>query len=431
MYRAVLCCLLAIVGVHPVWAYEYPFTDPYVATVFGTPPQDKYSLDLLRPASVRDLNPLHDFRSIRGEELCVHDRPVPDIFWYNDTLQYSVALHRDAAPLLFILAGTGSSHESATCRFLQQVFYYAGFHVVTLSSTTYPNFIVSASSTQVPGFVPQDVEDLYRSMNAIVDSIGRERISAYNLTGYSLGATHAAFLGALDNREKRLGLDRVLLLNPAVSLMTSASILDRLMTDSVQDQSEVSGVVSSLIRELSSAYRMNTEVNFGDDFLFDLQKSMPLSERELKILIGVYFRLSLASMVFASDVCTGAGYIVPRGHRVSEWESLTPYLDASLGVTFDEFTAQYLIPFIQFHHPELSAEEIVAACSMQAIAPYLSRAENVAVMTNADDPILTSADFAFLERTFGSRLRTYPVGGHCGNLVYRDNIAAMLDFFQK
>ena len=47
------------------------------------------------------------------------------------------------------------------------------------------------------------------------------------------------------------------------------------------------------------------------------------------------------------------------------------------------------------------------------------------------DPILTPENFAFLENTIGPRLTVFPVGGHCGNLRFRDNVAAMLDFFQK
>ena len=44
----------------------------------------------------------------------------------------------------------------------------------------------------------------------------------------------------------------------------------------------------------------------------------------------------------------------------------------------------------------------------------------LAVMTNADDPILTEENFTFLARTFGPRLTLYPAGGHCGNLRYKD-----------
>lgn len=431
MRRALLPALLVLVWTASTAAYDYPFKDPYVATVFGTAPQDQFPLDSLRPSNLSELNPLKDFRAIRSREVLLHDRPVPDILWYNDTLQYSVAQHRDVAPLLFLIAGTGSSYESANCRFLQQAFFRAGFHVVCLSSPTYPNFVVSASTTQVPGYMPQDAADLYQVMDAIANEIGRERISAYHVAGYSLGGTQAAFLAELDTREKRFGFGKVLLLNPAVNLMTSARILDHLLADNVADEAEASRVVSALIQDLSEAYRASNEVNFGDDFLYDLQKSRPLSDKELRILIGVSFRLSLASMVFTSDVCTGAGYIVPRGHQVEESESLTPYLDASTGVSFEDYAREYLIPYLRFRDPGLTERDIVAACSLERIAPFLRRAGNVAVMTNADDPILTADNFDFLSATFGPRLTLYPAGGHCGNLRYRDNVAAMLDYFRK
>jgi hypothetical protein len=431
MIRALMFTLLCLAWAAPAPAYDYPFTDPYVATVLGTAPKDQFPLDSVRPAEFSDLNPLKDFRATRSREILLHDRPVPDVLWYNDTLQYSMAQQRGIAPLLFIIAGTGSSYESANCRFLQQAFFRAGFHVVSLSSPTYPNFVVSGSTSQVPGYVPQDVADLYQTMDAIAGLIGRDRISAYHLTGYSLGGTQSAFLAELDTREKRFGFGKVLLLNPAVSLMTSARILDHLLSDNVADKAEASRVVSALVQDLSEAYRASNEVNFGDDFLYDLQKTRPLSDKELRILIGVSFRLSLASMVFASDVCTGAGYIVPRGHQVEEGESLTPYLDAATGVSFEDYAREYLIPYLRFRDPSLTADKIVAACSLEWIAPFLRQAGNVAVMTNADDPILTSDNFDFLSATFGPRLTLYPVGGHCGNLRYRDNVAAMLDYFRK
>lgn len=431
MHRALLSWLLVLGCFTTALAYEYPFKNPYVATVLGTLPEDQLPLESVRPARLGDLNPLKDLGAVRTRELLLHDRPVPDILWYDDTLQYSLAMQRSVAPLLFIIAGTGSSYESANCRYLQAVFHRAGFHVVSLSSPTYPNFVVSASTNQVPGFIPWDVADLYQSMDAIANQIGRERISSYNLTGYSLGGTQSAFLAELDTREKRFGFDKVMLLNPAVSLLTSATILDHLLSDNVADRDEATKVVANLVSDLSEAYRSSSEVNFGDDFLFALHGERSLSETELKILIGVAFRMSLASMVFASDVCTGAGYIAPRGHRIAKTESLSPYLDATVGVSFEDYVDEYLLPFLAFHDPEMTRERAVAASSLEAIAPFLRDSGSIAVMTNADDPILTPEDFRFLKSTFGDRLRLYPVGGHCGNLRFRDNVSAMLEFFRK
>lgn len=425
----ILCFLFTLASTSS--GYEYPLTDPFAATVFGTRPQDEFALRSVRSTGLADFNPLQGFGTQHIREIVVHERPVPDVLWYNDTLQYTKAVQKRPAPLLFVIAGTGSSYAAENCRFLQAVFYRAGFHVVCLSSPTYSNFVVSASATQVPGYIPHDAADLYQCMRLLADQIGRERITDMHVMGYSLGATQAAFVRELDAREKHLGLRKTLLINPAVNVLTSAIALDKLLEDNVNSKDEAARVVANLIHRLSEAYRDRTVVNFGDDFLYDLQKTHPLTDKELKILIGVAFRLSLASMVFSSDVCTGAGYIVPRGHHVAKDESLDPYLDAAVEISFAEYAREYLIPFVQFLHPERSADEIIHSCSLEAIAPFLQDNHDIAAMTNQDDFILSSADFVFLQQTFGPRLTLYPVGGHCGNLRYRDNVAAMLAFFQQ
>lgn len=429
MSRALISILIVLFGFLTAHAYDYPFKDPYVATVLGTLPQDEFPLSSVRTSEFRDLNPFKNIGKVGTRELTLHERPVPDILWFGDTLQYSVAMQPGVAPLLFVIAGTGSSFQSANCRYLQAVFHRAGFHVVALSSTTYVDFIISGSTTQVPGYIPQDVADLYQCMDAIANEIGRDHISGYHLTGYSLGGTQSAFLAELDAREKRFGFGKVLLLNPAVSPMTSSSILDHMLTDNVANRDEAARVVAALIQELSQAYKRTDRVNFGDEFLFALKGSQAITQRELKILIGVAFRLSLANMVFTSDLCTGAGYIVPRGYHVEKSESLTPYVDASMGVTFDEYAKEYLLPFLAFKDSALTPEKAIQASSLEAIAPFLRTSTNVAVMTNADDLILTQENQKFLKDTFGARLTVYPAGGHCGNLRYRDNISAMLKFF--
>ena len=91
-----------------VSAYDYPFKDPYTATVVGTLPQDEFQLTSIRRAVFADLNPLRDLGAVRNREMLLHDRPVPDILWFDDTLQYSTALQRRPAPLIFVIAGTGS-----------------------------------------------------------------------------------------------------------------------------------------------------------------------------------------------------------------------------------------------------------------------------------------------------------------------------------
>jgi hypothetical protein len=73
----------------------------------------------------------------------------------------------------------------------------------------------------------------------------------------------------------------------------------------------------------------------------------------------------------------------------------------------------------------------VNAVSLYALEDYLRTSDKIAVMHNADDIILGRGDLGFLRRTFGPRLTLYPRGGHCGNMNYRVNTQAMLDFMRQ
>ena len=101
-------CFLLTVALNSSQAYDFPFTNPYVATVIGTPL--KYSIPLPEKMRVRQL------------ELTVfEDREIPDVFWYLDKLNYSLAYQKKKAPLIFVIAGTGASHRTANMQLLQKI----------------------------------------------------------------------------------------------------------------------------------------------------------------------------------------------------------------------------------------------------------------------------------------------------------------------
>ncbi|MDH3870164.1 MAG: hypothetical protein OET08_12395, partial [Desulfuromonadales bacterium] len=134
--RALICLLLF--SVSSAGAYNYPFDDRYVATVLGTPAEYVYEL----PKEV----PLK-FDTVK----MFPKRKIPGILWNLDELRYSYLRHKGPAPLIFLVAGTGASFQSAKMKVMQKAFYQAGYHVVSLSSPTHPNFIVAASTSGVPG----------------------------------------------------------------------------------------------------------------------------------------------------------------------------------------------------------------------------------------------------------------------------------------
>jgi hypothetical protein len=61
----------------------------------------------------------------------------------------------------------------------------------------------------------------------------------------------------------------------------------------------------------------------------------------------------------------------------------------------------------------------------------LKSASKIEVMHNQDDIILEQGEIDFFPRVFGDRARIYPIGGHCGNMDYRDNVDHMVKVFTQ
>ena len=164
------------------------------------------------------------------------------MFWYQREFLYTLSYQKQEAPLIFIIAGTGSSFYASSMIFLQKAFYGAGFHVICLSSPTQMNFITTASATCVPGNIVEDTQDLYRVMTLAWEQVkDRIKVSEFYLTGYSLGASQSAFVAKLDEEKRVFNFKKVCMVNPAVSLYTSAKILDDMLLED-RSQSQPGGI---------------------------------------------------------------------------------------------------------------------------------------------------------------------------------------------
>jgi pimeloyl-ACP methyl ester carboxylesterase len=396
----------------------YPFDDPYQATVFGTPAQMRYVFE----------NPVRpEVRAIR-----IEDRRVPDIFSYSQDMFFTTALQEGPAPLIFVIAGTGAEHNSAKMAFLTQVFHEAGFHVAALSSPTHMNFVVSASGHGVPGFVPFDVADLHRVMGWIREELAKEcTITGYSLAGYSLGGLHAAFLAEMDERTDDFGFDRVVMINPPVSLIRSVDRLDSWLTGENLKRVTVHQQIQNYINQFSDYYLDADVTDLDDDFLYEMITDIGLDQRDLKTLIGAAFRISSASMIFTSDVCLRAEYLVPPAHYpLKVGDPLLPYARQAFNISFGHYLDEYLLPFLRHLDPATTREEVVRLSGLEAIRPYLESAAKVRVVGNRDDVILDEADVRFLTEVFGDRAHLFEHGGHCGNLMHPDFVLALQGMVQ-
>jgi hypothetical protein len=396
-------------------SYDYPLINPYAATVVGTP--EAYKVALPREVQISEY------------DLTVfNDRIIPDVFWYEDTFRYSLAAHSEEAPLIFVIAGTNAGYNSRLSTFLQKLFYTAGFHVVSLSSPTYPNFIVTASTTSVPGRTSEDAADLYRAMQLVYADVQRKvDISGVYLAGYSLGAWQSAFVAELDDRQKAFDFRKVLLINPPVSLYRSAVVLDRMLTDNLPGGIDgLDAFVNRVLTRFTDVYKQSEAVDFSQDFLYRAYIETQLSDEALAALVGVSFRLSAANIAFTADVMSKSGYIVPPSRDLEVSTSLTPYFDKGMRRGFEEYLEQLLYPFYKAKDPELTQGAIIAESSLESIEGFLAHSEKIGLVTNSDDIILAPGDIDFLRRVFVTRAAIFPNGGHCGNMQDAHVAAAML-----
>lgn len=424
LQHVLLACslLFATVCIGQAASYDYPISDPIEATILSTPQEDMAIL----PKKIR----VKQYQTFD----VFPDRDVPEVFWYNEKLRYAVAYHKEQAPVMFLIAGTGAGYDSAKMKMMQKAFFQAGFHVVALSSPTHPNFIVAASSSGMPGDISSDAEDLYNVMEKMLQrSKKKELIGDFYLTGYSLGGSQAAFVAKLDEERKVFNFKKVLMINPALNIYDSAIKLDKMLVDNIPGgMDHFNDFYTKLMRNITESYVQGDFVDLSYGFFYSAYDEILPGPEEGKAVIGFSFRISLTNLLFTSDVMTNSGYIVPKNLNLSSTDSLTDYAKvAARGDGFGEYVENILYPAFKANEPGLSLRELVDRSSLRAIEGYLKKSDKIGLVTNVDDFILADGDVEYFKQVFGSRARIYPRGGHCGNMAYKDNVAYMIDFFKS
>lgn len=399
--------------------YGYPIHGAYAATIIGTPASLKPELPERTPT--RDLL-LRIFP----------ERHVPDLFFYDKGLRCTLAYQDRPAPLVFLIAGTGAGSQAPHQITMMKALHQAGFHVITLPSPTSPNFIISASRNRVPGDMQEDAEDLYRAMEAAwMEVRDRIQVTAFHLAGYSLGGTEAAFVALLDEKRKVFNFGKVLMINPAVSVFSSAERIEELLTEIPGGSAKLGFFFNDMLARFSEFYSYNSFIAINDEFVYAVYKEKLFSPQEAGGLVGLAFRINSAGMIFTSDVLTNSGYVVPRNRRLGTTDPLFEYFMVSTHLSLFNYLNEYLYPKAAGRTPGLTREAFLAGMSLKSIEGYLRTSGKFGVATNADDFLLTEKERAYLKELFGDRMKVYPWGGHLGNLEYRENIAHMIEFFTR
>jgi hypothetical protein len=272
-------------------------------------------------------------------------------------------------------------------------------------------------------------------MQVLYESISDDiEVTDFHVTGYSLGGMQSVFVAAVDERERYFNFKRVLAINPPLSLYSSVSTLDYMLDVNLPPQPQaLNNFFNDLFEAFSRVYQRSDSVSFGDDFLYRAweERVSPDDQvqTDLQRLIGLSFRLSSTSMIFASDVMTNAGYIKPRNVRLTTGTSTTDFFKVAMRIGFTNYFDEFFLPFYRERDPGLTRQQLIELSSLISMEDFIARNPQVAMMHNDDDIILAPGEIDYLRKVFQGRSRIYPYGGHCGNMDHRDNAAAMVEYF--
>ncbi|WP_324279230.1 serine/threonine protein kinase [Fusobacterium polymorphum] len=414
--KVVLFLILSLTA----FSYNFPIEDPYSATIIG-------SATMMTPGVSENI-------PLKVYEIQIKDKKeIPDVFWYASKFKFSFSKQKNKkAPLIFVLAGTGSDYSAIRVKFMQRIFHDAGYHTIAISSQMSQQFMISASTNAIPGMLIRDNEDIYKAMklayNKIKDQVD---VTDFYIMGYSLGGANAAVLSYIDEKEKSFNFKRVFMVNPPVELYDSAVKLDKYLDDYTGGKSAgierlLNTTLARVKGGLTSEY-----ANIGADTIYEIVKGDILSEAEKKAYIGLAFRLTSTDLNFISDFITKSHIYTKNPEKVDKFTNMKEYFKAVNFATFEDYVNKIGFPYYKKYNKDFTIEDLKREASLRVIEDYLRTSPKIAAVTNTDELILNEKDIDYLKDIFKDRLIIYPKGGHCGNMFYKENVDVMVKFINE
>lgn len=385
--------------------YNYPYHDPYLATATTAILDDDGVAARVRPTIVHvpGLPGRNQLPSLEGRG------------------ELSVALDRQdhPAPLLFILAGLGSNPYFGVAQYLAGLFYREGFHVVILPSPMTWNFALSVSQSGAPGYAPEDARDLYEAMQKSLGVL-RDRynvkITGINFMGVSLGALEGAYLSVIDADERKIGIEKFLLVNPAVDLSYALKKLDEWSALQIKFGGDRS---KDIVAKAVAIVESFSQDRRDDPAVFDrlVKKFSSFTTEELQFLIAENLQSQLAELIYVTQVLHDQGVLAAPKDQVRK------RIEEAKRFTFTDYNEKIAVPLWrrQAANPQADLASFIKRGSLAQILGRLRGNAKVRIMHNTDDPLADRKSIEELKEALGDQVRLYPYGGHLGNLWFPEN----------
>ena len=325
--------------------------------------------------------------------------------------------------LALILPGIGGAWDTSGALALAELFYQEGYSVATFDSAFNWHFIVSANpSPRLPGFLPEDASAVKIMLVSALEDM-RERGDIRDphivLVGYSMGGMHALKIAASDRKLDTLKISRVIAVNPPADLRNALVRADGFAAKSgqyspreVMDKIvEIGGFM--LAGRYGSTDVLNSRVVVppplgAPDAPHPDTYRLPISPDDAECLMGMNLRTTLRSVLA----------VVHRERPIELIDTEFALLDRNeLYRKIDAIDLKtYAEKILPEQYPESSVEELFRLSGLRAVEKELAADPRLRVIHSWNDPLLTTDDARFLDRTFGKRIVWVSGGGHLGDM---------------
>ena len=403
-------------------AADYPYKESaIISTVLGTPTEQYYKFKHAKGPKVKKFKPT---------------KKIPEILRQWSIYDYGVWEQKEKAPLMIVISGTGSTYNSGMSLYLANVFYDKGYNVIAFSSPTTMPYIVSQGMNKYGGYMKDETEQMY---NLITRAISEEKkhgmkISKTYVSGYSLGGFQSLLLQELDSEKKRIGIEKSLLLNSPISILTATKKLDGfLVKNGIFDAKSLEKYLDNIFSKIvnDDSVKLN---DFSSTNISASLGKLNLGERDFEILTGLLFRFYSANMTFSGEVFSGNdayGRLSDKKHY-KRFDSITKEFQEGLSVSFEEYAKELLYPYLKkYKHPNLTPDEFLNDFDLRSHKDFIEKNnKNIVFITSENDILLTQSDLDYIKNTFSNRV-LMPFGGHTGLLWHSDMANLMVEKLEE
>ena len=403
-------------------AVDYPYKDNAImATVMGTPSSQWYKLKKGKAPKVKK------FKTIKK---------VPEILRQWSDYEYGVWTQKNAAPLMILVSGTGSLYNSGLTMYMANVFYDRGYNVIALSSPTTMPYIVSQSKNNYAGYIKDESTHMYE---LIATAVSREKAEGMKVTkthigGYSLGGFQSLLIHELDSENKKIGIEKSLMLNAPVSILTATQKLDSyLVENGIYNAEGLEKFMDNIFGKLVYDEKIEvSDIDFTD--VRSAVSKLQLKDSDFEVLTGLLFRFYSANMTFAGEVFSEKDAVGRLSDKKTykRFDSVTKEFREGLSVSFDEYSKEILYPYLKKNkYPDLTMEQFIKEFDLRNSQEFIEKNnKNIIFITSKDDILITESDLDYINKTFGNKV-IIPYGGHTGILWHKDVANLMIDKLEE